>query len=92
VYQVVLAGINGAVFWLSMIPDAAAQTGGRQLTNDDWSDKIPVLIGSIIVVLIVNGIGLYFINRSRKRERAAAEALRLRDVAVPHEQPTVRLP
>jgi len=48
---------------------AGAQTGGRPFSSDEWTDRIPLLIGAIIVVLLVNGTGMLFVARSRRRER-----------------------
>ena len=44
---------------------------GQEFTSQDWSDRVGVLIGAIIVVLIVNGIGLYFIRRPDDDARPA---------------------
>lgn len=62
------AAVIGLNLVLADLAVADAQTG-RPLTADDWRDRIPVVIGAIIVVFIVNGIGLFFIMRSRDQER-----------------------
>lgn len=66
-FLVGLVVLVGALF--AQLPSANAQTA-RQVTSDDWSDRIGLVIGAVVVVLIVNGIGMYFIARARDNERA----------------------
>ena len=49
---------------LVLVPDHAL---AREVTIDDWIDRLPVFYAVIAIIVVVDAVGLYFIVRALRR-------------------------
>ncbi|GAB5494504.1 MAG: hypothetical protein Phog2KO_47190 [Phototrophicaceae bacterium] len=71
--RIILIALLFSVTLLNIIPTLAqeAETSGRAVTQQDWLNFMPVLIGAIIIVLVVDAVFIIPIFRKKDDEKDA---------------------